>query len=429
MKKTETIKELRDFLFLWSSQAVSSLGTAMTEYALIIWTYGQKGTASSLSILTLCSFLPTILFRFAAGTFADRWDKKRFMLFADLFAALGTLTVFVLYSLSALRIWHLCLINILLSFMNAFQAPAAFAATSLLVPKKHYSKAGGLQSFSGAAISILAPVLGGILLTFGGLKLVLICDILSFFTAVLVLSLLVSLPKAAAAERKDESSLLKSCLDGIRHLHKNKAVFRVTLFMTLVNFLAKLGNDGMLAPFILAQTGNDQQILGFVQSFVAAGLLTGSVTAAAMKPVKNHEKAVYLGCAIIFAGNIIQGVSDLVWVWCIAAFGTYLTAAVMNTNLMTFIREQVPLEMHGRVFSAKDTLQNCAIPMSLFLGGVLADRIFEPFMLSDHPLKKLLSPLFGAEKGSGIAVMFFCVGTVGVLCSLIRLKKSNVPGR
>ena len=140
MKKLSFIKELQSFLLLWSSQTVSGLGTAMTNYALIIWVYEQKGTASSITLLTLCSFLPTILFRFAAGTLADRWNKKHIMLLADLAAACGTIIVFVLYSFSALRIWHLYLINILLSFMNAFQVPASFVATSLLVPKKHYSR-------------------------------------------------------------------------------------------------------------------------------------------------------------------------------------------------------------------------------------------------------------------------------------------------
>lgn len=62
MKNLYFIRELWDFLLLWSSQTVSELGTAMTNYALIIWIYGQKGTASSITLLTICSFLPTIFF-------------------------------------------------------------------------------------------------------------------------------------------------------------------------------------------------------------------------------------------------------------------------------------------------------------------------------------------------------------------------------
>ena len=72
MKLSHTIKDLRNFLLLWGSQTVSELGTAMTDYAIVIWVYGRTGTASSVTLLTLCMFMPTILFRFIAGTLADR---------------------------------------------------------------------------------------------------------------------------------------------------------------------------------------------------------------------------------------------------------------------------------------------------------------------------------------------------------------------
>jgi len=118
MKKTNMFSGLQDFFILWGSQFVLSLGTAMTNFALIIWVYNQKGTASSITLLTICSFLPTILFRFVAGTIADRWDKKRIMLLADLMAACGTVTVLALYSFSVLQVWHLYIINFLLSFIT-----------------------------------------------------------------------------------------------------------------------------------------------------------------------------------------------------------------------------------------------------------------------------------------------------------------------
>lgn len=111
MKNLISIKELRSFLLLWGSQTVSELGTAMTSYALIIWIYEQKGTASSITLLTICSFLPTIFFRFIEGTLADCWNKKHIMLYADLMATFGTIVVLVLYSFSALMVWHIYVLN------------------------------------------------------------------------------------------------------------------------------------------------------------------------------------------------------------------------------------------------------------------------------------------------------------------------------
>ena len=423
MKQSHTIKSLRSFLLLWGSQTVSELGTAMTDYAIVIWVYGQQGTASSVTLLTLCAFMPTILFRFIGGTLADRWNKKHIMLLSDLAAACGTAAVFALFSFSALRIWHLYVINALLSLMNAFQVPASFVATSLLVPKEHYTRVSGLQGFSGSAISILAPALGSVLLTFGGMRVVLICDLASFAVAFLTLLFFIRIPEPERKQETKEEPFLQSCRSGVRWLREHQALLRLTLFLTAINFFAKLGNDGMLSPFVLGRTGNNQQILGMVESAVALGLLAGSLLMTILKPVQNKTNVIFVACAVVFSGNIVQSLSARPWLWCAAGFGSYLTAVVMNVNLTAVVREQVPIDMQGRVFSAKDTLQNCSIPLGLFLGGVLADHVFEPFMAADSALQNILSRFFGTGAGAGIAVIFFLVGCVGMVISLTRLRK------
>jgi hypothetical protein len=87
------------------------------------------------------------------------------------------------------------------------------------------------------------------------------------------------------------------------------------------------------------------------------------------------------------------------------------------------MREKVPTEMQGRVFSAKSTLQNFTIPPALLLGGFLADTVFEPFMMTDSPAQQVLSGIFGTGKGAGIGLMFFIVGIAGMLISFTRLWK------
>ena len=95
----------------------------------------------------------------------------------------------------------------------------------------------------------------------------------------------------------------------------------------------------------------------------------------------------------------------------------------MNANETAVVREQVPVELQGRVFSAKDTLQNCSIPLGLFLGGFLADHVFEPFMASDSAVQRVLSRFFGTETGAGIALIFVLVGIIGMVLSLTQLGK------
>ena len=128
--------------------------------------------------------------------------------------------------------------------------------------------------------------------------------------------------------------------------------------------------------------------------------------------------------ALVFSGNIFQSLSRHPAVWCAAAFGAYAMAAVMNAHMTAFMREQIPLDMQGRVFSAESTLKNCAIPFGLFLGGLLADRVSGSLMMSDSSLSRWLIPFFGKGMGSGIAVQFFIMGVLGIILCLAWLKMS-----
>ncbi len=426
MKYIKNIKNnkpsLRSFLLLWASQSISAMGTAMTDYALVVWIYGQNGTATSVSLLTLCSFAPTILFRFIAGAVADRWNKKYIMLAADLFAACGTLTILLLHSFGALSILPLYIITFALSLMNAFQVPAAYVATSLLIPKEQYARAGGLQAVSGAIQSILSPALGAAVLAWGGLNAVLVIDLITFAIAfATLLCLRIPQPEQAAGEEKE--SLLQNCLAGLRYLKAHRHMLRLILFIAAVNLLAKLGPDGQMAAFVLGRSGNHQPALGAVQMCVSLGVIAGGLLMTASKPVKDRGRAVMVMCCLIFLNGIGLAVSRGVLGWCLFAFLQYGCAAIMNVNWETYMRTQVPEQLLGRVYSTRDTLQNCTIPLGLFLGGWLADYVFEPLTAGGTGLHALLLSLFGEGQGMGIALLFLLVSVAGIGMSLGCLAK------
>ena len=259
-----SVRQLYSFLLLWGTQTVSQLGTAMTDYAIIIWVYSRRGTASSVTLLTVCTFLPTIFFRFLAGSMVDRQSKKRIMLIADLVAACGTLAVFVLHSTEILEIWHLYVINFLLSLMNAFQEPASFVAVSLLVPKEHYARAGGLQGFSGAAVSILAPALGALLLASGGLNAVLIVDLATFAVAFLVLLFLIN--HCFVSQHTNGIKIVEVSIKN-RNLNKDHLMFRIVSEQLLIM------TDGSSIHIIRSDhnqsiTGFNLGLKGFMQLFL-----------------------------------------------------------------------------------------------------------------------------------------------------------------
>jgi len=413
---------LRDFLILWGSQAVSTLGTAMTNFALIIWVYEQKGTASSIALLSVFSFLPSILFCFIAGTIADRWDKKRIMLTADLLAAVGTVTVLILHANSVLQIWHLYIINFLLSFMNAFQNPASYVATSLLVPKEQYVRVSGLYAFSGSIVTILAPAIASTVLAYGGLRNVLVIDLGTFAIAFLTLLFFIKIP-AIKRDKEEKEPIIKSCMAGINFLREHTTLLRIILFFAFVNFIAKMGGYGMMPAMILSRSGGDQYALGIVEAAVGIGTLVGSIMVTFVKPAKSRVRTIFIACGVSFLlGDIGQALTHSLPFWVAAAFTSNVPMAFLNANLSAVMRTNVPIDIQGRVFSARDTIQYSTIPIGLFLGGALADHVFEPLMSATSPVQSILSSLVGIGKGSGIALMFLIVGIIGTITSFMCLK-------
>lgn len=69
-------RQYRNFIIFWFSQSVSQLGSSMTSFALIIWSYGRTGSAMSVSLMTFCTWLPYIAASIAAGPVIDRYRKK-----------------------------------------------------------------------------------------------------------------------------------------------------------------------------------------------------------------------------------------------------------------------------------------------------------------------------------------------------------------
>ncbi|PWL45276.1 MAG: hypothetical protein DBY45_04300 [Clostridiales bacterium] len=113
-----TVKELHSFLILWLTQSFSSLGSSMTNFALVIWSYQQQGSALQTAMLSICSYAPYIVMSIFAGALSDRWSKKATMLVCDSFAAACTVSVLLLLQTGHLEVWHLYCLNALNGLMN-----------------------------------------------------------------------------------------------------------------------------------------------------------------------------------------------------------------------------------------------------------------------------------------------------------------------
>ncbi len=418
------MKNYKNFILFWLSQSVSQLGSAMTGFALILWTYEQSGSAMSVSLMSFCNYVPYILVSLFAGTFVDRHSKKAIMLISDSIAALCTLAVLVLSVGDHLAVWNIYAVNAVIGFMNAFQQPASSVAVGKMVPKEKLSNVSGMNSFSSNLVTVLNPVIAAFVYSFGGLKLVLLIDICSFLFAFFVLLFAIHISEEYGADKKD--SVLSGTKAGFKFLKKEKGLLFIMLTLAMINFFSRVTYENILSPMLLSRSGSSVT-LGIVNAVMGIGGIVGGIIVSAGKGSKNNIKMIYFSAAIsFFFGDLLMAVGRNPIMWSLAAIAASLPISFIMAGQNVIMYDKVPEEMQGRVFSARNAIQFSTIPIGILLGGFLADYVFEPFMRSDNPVSNVLSIIVGSGRGSGMAVMFLCTGVCGTVVSVLSYKNKEI---
>ena len=406
--------ELRAFYLLWSTQSLSQLGSAMTGFALTLWLYEKTGSALSTAMLTICTYLPYVLMSIFAGAITDRFDKKKTMLACDTFAAACTVLVLVLYKTDLLCVWHLYAINGVSGLMNTVQQPASEVAYTLVVRKEQYQRISGLQSLSRSLISIGSPLMAAAVYGAAGLGAVIILDLVSFSVAFMTLACAIQIPAVRAGTETEENVLMLAG-GGLQFLKENLLILHVILFMAGVNLIAS-AFDAVLPALVIPRCGNS--VLGIVTSCSGIAMVLGSLLVTIMKKPRDRVRVIYQ--TMLFSLGIENFVLALtrnpIW-WCAGQVVGWILVPVMSANENVIIRNSVPVDLQGRVYACRNTLQFFTIPIGLALGGFLVDEICEPFM-AVQPSSSLPTLLFGSGKGSGAALMMFVLGISGSLFCL-----------
>ena len=303
--------------------------------------------------------------------------------------------------------------------MNTVQQPASEVAMTLILPEKYYQKTSGLRSLSKSLTSILNPLIATALYSFIGLNGVIAVDIGSFIVAFVALQFFIKIPKNRSEKKASVFVLAK---EGIGFLKENPMIMTLILFMAGVNLVAS-AFDATLPGYVLPNPNGGQTVLGIVTSCSGVAMIIGSLIVSVMPKPKDRVKVVYL--TMLFSlgtENLLLAFSREPFVWCIGQIIGWILVPVMSANLDVILRSTIPVELQGRVYACRNTLQFFTIPIGLFLGGFMVDNVWEPFMLAFGD-SAILKTLFGIGKGSGAALMMFILGVSGSMICIITGKK------
>src|SRR5262245_8956362 len=155
----------RTFVIVWATQSLSIIGSGMTGFALNIYLAqvlypapDQKTElALALTLLNLGFMIPFVFGTPLVGAFADRQDRRRFMIAVQVLqAALSLITVALMLS-GAMQRWMLVSIGVAVAFAGSFHFAAYDASVAMLVPDRLLPRANGMVQTVWSLSGIVSP--------------------------------------------------------------------------------------------------------------------------------------------------------------------------------------------------------------------------------------------------------------------------------
>jgi hypothetical protein len=295
-----------------------------------------------------------------------------------------------------------------------------------MIPKEQLGRANGLMSLMEAGPGVIAPLLAGMLLPLIGLTGILAIDVVTFFFAVGALAIVhIPQPQRTEEGKQAEGGLLKEAAYGFRYIFARPSLLGLQMVFFFGNLFAGISTT-LLAPMVLARTGQDSVIFGMVLTAGSIGAIMGGIMMSAWGGFRRRVHGVLGGW--IYSGVIGTSVLGLkiglpAWLFGMV-FGAPLVVALINGSNQAIWQSKVAPDLQGRVFSARRLIAWLTNPISPIIGGLMADFILEPAMQSQGPLAQAFGWLVGTGPGAGMGLlMIFC----GIIISLVGLAGYFIP--
>ncbi|MGH8652098.1 MAG: MFS transporter [Gammaproteobacteria bacterium] len=432
MDERSAVRGVQTLIIVWLGQLVSLVGSGVTGFALSIWVYQRTGSATQFALIAFCGVLPSVLLSPLAGALVDRWNHRWTMILSDIGGALSALVIALLLALGQLEIWHIYVVVAINSTCSAFQWPAYTAATTLLVPKQHLGRAGGMLQMGQAIAQLVAPGLGGVLLEIIQLQGVVLLEFATCLFAIATL-LCVRFPKTMTIPTggPEKDSLLHEVAYGWAYLTSQPGLLGLLIFFAASNFLS--GLVGVLfGPLVLSFAS--PVVFGILLSLAGFGALVGGLVMSIWGGPQRGMHAVFSVMLLSGLYMLIAGLDTSILLLGIVVFLFFFGTPILNACTQVIFQKKVAPYVQGRIFALRGAITGASLPLAFLVAGPLADYVFEPLMVPDGLLAGSIGQFIGVGPGRGIGLMFMVMGTLTMVMTAVayyyprlRLVEDELP--
>ena len=359
------------FWAIFSGQALSLCGSALTQFVLLWWITDTTGDVSALAIAGMAALLPQALLSPLGGVFADRYSRRLLMIVADTISALCMMVLIALFLTARIELWHIWVMLGLRSAMQAFQAPAAAASTYMLVPEHFLLRAAGLnQSLQSLTVVSAAP-LGALAIGAMPIGWALAIDVITAMCGIAPLFFF-AIPQSFCRD-KAVTGLRREFKEGLNVIRSRSGLRQ--LFILLSATVLVIMPAFTLLPLLVKQNfGGGAAQVALMEGLSGVGMVVGGLAVAATAPRKPlvwilmgfASSCLAIALTALAPGNLF-GVAVAWWVISGICF------IFGNAPLTALLQSIVPNHLQGRVLSILNAMMSLAAPVGLIVLTPLAE--------------------------------------------------------
>jgi DHA3 family macrolide efflux protein-like MFS transporter len=375
--KSDWKKKTTRFLF---SQAISLFGSSLVQYAIMwhITLTTESGIMMMLSII--CGFLPTFFLSPFAGVWADRYNRKMLIIFADAGIAISTLILAVVFLLGYGEIWLLFLVSAVRALGTSIQVPAVGAFLPQIVPEEKLTRVNGINGSLQSVITLISPMVSGALLTLASIEIIFFVDVFSAAVAIIIMVFSLHVPPHEKALQKQEISYFADFRIGLAYIRDHAFIKQFFLFCAVFFFLVTPA--AFLTPLqVVRSFGNEVWRLTAIEITFSVGMVIGGLIMASWGGFKNKIHSMALAGFSIGICTFALGIVPVFWLYLLFMVFTGLAIPVFSTPATVLLQEKVEESYMGRVFGVYGMISSAVMPLGMLLFGPVSDTIAIEWLL------------------------------------------------
>lgn len=373
MKETFRALRHRNYRLFYFGHGMSLIGTWMQRTATIWLVYRLTQSPEVLGNVDFAGQIAGVVLIPLAGVLLDRWNRYQVIIWTQLLSMVQALVLAGLVFSGIIAVWHIVLLNILLSVINSFDMPARQAFISQIVEDKDdLANAIALNSAMFNSARIIGPSVAGLAIAVFGEGLCYLFNGLSYIAIIgALLAMRLTTAKVPSAGADDIVGGLK---EGFVYTYNSLPIRMVLLLLVLISLVGfpVLPLMPLFAGEVL-RGGPDT--LGWLMAAFGAGALVGTIFLASRQSIVGIEKVIAITSVIFSLGLIAFSLSTSLELSLSMAFvmGFGIIAQMASTN--TIIQTLVDEDKRGRVMSLYVLSFGGITPIGSLMAGHIAGVI------------------------------------------------------